>query len=202
VTERLAILGGTFDPIHFGHLAMAEEVCWQLDVARIFFVPAAQQPLKAWKHIASAEDRLAMVRLAIADNPSFDVCDLEIRRGGPSFTVDTLATLREASPHAEWIFVAGADILRDLPRWHAIDRLFELCRFAIVTRPGHPIDFDQLYQMLPVARGHVTEVGGLHLDISATDLRERLVRGAPVRYQMPDAVVDYIQQHGIYRQRA
>jgi nicotinate-nucleotide adenylyltransferase len=202
VIERLAILGGTFDPIHFGHLAMAEEVCWQLDVARIFFVPAAQQPLKAWKHVASAADRLAMVRLAIEGNPSFAGCDLEIRRGGRSFTVDTLTTLREESPDAEWIFVAGADVLRDLPRWHAIDRLFDLCRFAIVTRPGHPIALDQLYQALPAARGRVSEVGGLHLDISATDLRERLAQGAPVRYQMPDAVVDYIQQHGIYRQRA
>ncbi len=199
MSERLAILGGTFDPIHFGHLAIAAEVCWQLDVARVFFVPTAQQPLKAWKHIASAADRLAMVRLATADNPSFAVCDLEIERGGPSYTIDTMATLREQNPGAEWTFVAGADVLRDLPRWHAIERLLDLCRFAIVTRPGHTLNLDQLYQALPAADGRITELGNLHLDISATELRERLARGAPVRYQMPDEVIEYIRDHGIYR---
>jgi nicotinate-nucleotide adenylyltransferase len=202
VSERLAIFGGTFDPIHFGHLALAEEVCWQLGVARVFFVPAARQPLKAWKHVAPADARLEMVQLATVDNPSFAVCDLEIRRGGPSYTIDTVMSLREEFPTAEWSFVAGADVLSDLPRWHAIGRLLELCRFAIVTRPGHPVDLDQLYTALPSARGRVETVGNLRLEISSTDIRDRLSRGAPTRYQMPDAVIDYIREHGLYRARA
>ena len=201
MSERLAIFGGTFDPIHFGHLALAEEVCWQLDVARVFFVPAAQQPLKAWKHVAPAEARLEMVRLATADNPSFAVCDLEIRRGGRSYTIDTVTSLREEFPTAEWSFVAGADVLRDLPRWHAIGRLLELCRFAIVTRPGHQVDLEGLYKALPGARGRVETVGNLHLEISSTDIRDRLSRNAPTRYQMPDVVIHYIQEHELYRKR-
>ena len=202
VTHKLAIFGGTFDPIHYGHLAMAEEVCWQLGVARVFFVPAAEQPLKAGNHVASAGDRLAMVRLATAGNPSFAVCDLEIVRGGRSYSVDTVASLRDDYPDADFTFVAGADVLPDLPRWHAVERLLKLSRFAIVTRPGHALDLDRLYTALPGAEGRIGEVGGLRLDISSTELRARLRRGAPIRYQAPDAVIRYIDEHDLYRPRA
>ncbi len=181
---------------------MAEEVCWQLDVARVFFVPAAEQPLKAGRHFASAADRLAMVCLATAGNPSFAVCDLEIVRGGRSYSVDTVASLREEYPGADFTFVAGADVLPDLPRWHEVERLLDLSRFAIVTRPGAELDLDRLYAALPAARGRIVEVGGLHLDISSTEMRDRLRRGAPVRYQVPDAVIRYIDEHGLYRPRA
>ena len=197
--ERLAILGGTFDPIHFGHLAIAEEICWQLDVARVFFVPAAQQPLKLATHVASAADRLEMVRLATAGNPGFAVCDLEVRRGGRSYSIDTLTSLREAYPAADFIFVAGADVLAELPRWYSVERLLELTRFAILTRPGHQLDLNPIYEQLPAARGRMIEVVGPKLDISSTDLRARLAAGAPVRYQLPDTVLDYIEAHALYR---
>ena len=202
MSERLAILGGTFDPIHFGHLAIAEEIRWQLQVGRIFFVPAAQQPLKVHHHVATANDRLEMVQLATANNPGFTVCDLEVRRGGRSYSVDTVAALREEHPDAQFTFVGGADILLELPRWHQIERLLELCEFAIVTRPGYQLDFDPLYAVLPAARDRMVAVTGPALDISATDLRARLARGAPVRYQLPDPVLQYIQDHGLYRARA
>lgn len=202
MSERLAIFGGTFDPIHYGHLALAAEVCWELDVQKVFFVPAAQQPFKGEGHAAPAGARLEMVRLATEDSSSFTVCDLEIRRGGRSYTVDTVADLREEFPGADFTFVAGADVLEDLHRWYAIERLLALCRFAVVTRPGYPIDLQRLYTLLPAARDRITTIAGLALDISATDLRNRLRRGAPVRFQMPDAVIDYIHAHGLYGTRA
>ena len=200
MTEHIAILGGTFDPIHIGHLAIAEEVRWHLD-ARVFFVPAARQPLKANTHVATAADRLAMVRLAIADNTAFVVCDLEVRRGGRSYTVDTVVTLREEYPAAEFTFVAGADIVPDLHRWYQIERLLGLCRFVILTRPGYEVDLETLVASVPAARGRVSRLESPSLDISATALRERLRRGAPVRYQVPDQVLEYIEAHGLYRSR-
>jgi nicotinate-nucleotide adenylyltransferase len=200
VTEHIAILGGTFDPIHIGHLAIAEEVRWHLG-GRVFFVPAARQPLKADTHVATATDRLAMVRLATAGNPAFEVCDLEIRRGGRSYTVDTITTLREEYPAADFAFVAGADVVTDLHRWHQIERLLSLCRFLIVARPGYEIDLESLYATLPASRGRVSTITGPSLDISASGLRARLSRGAPVRYQIPDDVLEYIKAHGIYQPR-
>lgn len=198
MSEQIAILGGTFDPIHFGHLAIAEEVRWHLN-ARVFFVPAAQQPLKTTPHSATGVDRLAMVRLATADNGAFEVCDLEVRRGGRSYTIDTVTTLREEHPSAEFSFIAGADVIPSLHLWHEVERLLSLCHFTILTRPGYELDLEALYRTLPAARGHVSTLVGPALDISATGLRERLVRGAPVRYQIPDAVLVYIETNGLYR---
>ena len=199
MTMRVAILGGTFDPIHFGHLAVAEEVRWKLGLARVFFVPAAQQPLKAHTHLATAEQRLAMVRLATLDNPTFDVCDLEVRRGGRSYTIDTVQALQVDNPSAEFTFVAGADVLQDLKRWYRVEQLLELCSFTIVSRPGYRLDLEPVYAGLPGARGRIEAVVGPALEISSTDLRGRLLRGAPVRYQLPDAVIDYIEANGLYR---
>ncbi len=198
MSERIGILGGTFDPIHYGHLAIAEEARWQLELARVFFVPAARQPLKGRHHVP-AEHRLAMTRLATGDNPCFEVCDLEVRRAGPSYTIDTIAALEAQNPGAELVFVVGADVLNDLHRWHAIDRLLALCRFAIFTRPGYALDLAPVETVLPTARGCLQAVVGPALDIAATDLRRRLAENAPVRYQMPDTVIRYIEEHGLYR---
>jgi nicotinate-nucleotide adenylyltransferase len=142
-----------------------------------------------------------MVRLATADNPAFDVCDLEVRRGGRSYTVDTIKTLREEFPAAEFTFVAGADVIANLHLWHKVEQLLSLCHFTIVTRPGYDLDLEALYTTLPAARGRVTPLVGPALEISATALRERFERDAPVRYQVPDAVLEYIEAHGLYRPR-
>src|SRR4051794_7752945 len=153
VSERLAIFGGTFDPIHYGHLAIAEEVRWALATTRVLFVPTSQQPLKTTTHIATAVQRLEMVRLATADNSGFAIHDLEIRRGGRSYSFDTVVALQAEYPAAELFFVIGADLLSDLSRWYAIDRLLALCRFVVMTRPGYQIDLDYLYTVLPSSRG-------------------------------------------------
>jgi nicotinate-nucleotide adenylyltransferase len=199
VNERIAILGGTFDPIHYGHLAIAQDVCWHLDVRRMLFVPAAQQPFKLGVESVAADHRLAMARLAVEGNPHFEVSDLEVRRGGTSYSYDTVRAITEQHPDAELFFAAGADVLRDLHRWRAIDELLALCRFAIVRRPGYVLDLDAVYATLPAARGRLIEIVGPALDISATMLRERLQEEAPVRYQMPDAVIAYIEEHDLYR---
>jgi nicotinate-nucleotide adenylyltransferase len=199
VSERYAILGGTFDPIHIGHLAIAEDVRWQLGLDHVIFIPAARQPLKDHSHVATAVDRLAMVRLGIADNPAFLVSDLEIRRGGRSYTVDTVATLRDEHPGSDMVFIAGADVVADLHRWYQIDRLLELCRFVFVGRPGYAIDLERLHALVPASQGRVSTLIGPLLDISATELRARRARGAPVRYQVPDAVLEYMEAHGLYR---
>lgn len=196
---RIAILGGTFDPVHIGHLALAADVRHTLAADMVLFVPTAQQPLKAQAHAASALDRLAMARLATSDNEHFAVSDVEIRRGGLSYTVDTLAQLREEHPDAELWFIVGADAAVDLPRWHDVRRLLRLCRLAIVARPGYTLDHAALFAALPEAEDRIEFVAGPALDISASELRARLRSGAPVRYHLPPAVRAYIAQHGLYR---
>jgi nicotinate-nucleotide adenylyltransferase len=194
----IAILGGTFDPIHIGHLTIAEDVRFALGAAQVVFVPTAQQPLKAQRHAASASDRLAMVRLAIADNPAFRVSDVEVERGGLSYTVDTVSYFRSQYPNNELFIVVGADALAELPRWYKVQRLLELCRLAVVKRPGHYVDLAGLYAALPSARDRITLITGPELTISASEVRRRLRAGEPVRYHLPAGVWQYIVEQGLY----
>jgi len=198
MTARIAILGGTFDPIHIGHLAIAEDVRFALDIAQVLFVPAAQQPFKTNQHRASARDRLAMVHLAIADNPAFAASDLEVRRGGLSYTVETVAHIGAQWPGSELFFVLGADALPELSRWREVERLLQMCRFAVVKRPGFPINLDLLYMELPAAHNRIVVITGPALAISASEVRQRLRTGQPVRYHLPLAVWRYILEHGLY----
>lgn len=199
--RSLAILGGTFDPLHIGHLAIAEDVRYALKAERIVFVPAAQQPFKTDQWATPASDRLAMVRLGIADNPAFDVSDLEVRRGGVSYTVETIAQLRVVYPEHELFFIVGADAAAALPLWHDIDHLLSLCRIAVVERPGYTLDLEALFVQLPAARARVMQIAGPALDISASELRQRLQAGRPVHYHLPSAIQRYIEAHGLYQDK-
>jgi nicotinate-nucleotide adenylyltransferase len=189
----LGILGGTFDPIHLAHLRIAEEAREALGLERVLFVPAADPP---WKRaVAPFAHRLEMVRLAVAANPAFEACDLEGGRPGPSYTVETLEELRSRSPDEPLWFIVGADAFAEIDRWHHAARLFELAAFAVVERlgsegagPPRP----------PGAR--VRRVQVPLLDISASDLRGRVARGASLRYLVPDTVIDYIDKHHLYRE--
>jgi nicotinate-nucleotide adenylyltransferase len=194
--QRLGIVGGTFDPIHNAHLAIAEEarVCLGLD--QVLFVPAARQPLKE-SHAASASDRLAMVRLAVASNPAFAASDLEVNRPGPSYTIDTLRALQGAA--AELWFILGGDALRFLPDWHEAAAVVGLARFAVIDRPDGPVDLTDLEAALPGLRGRSARLRGPNMDLSSTELRDRLAAGLPVRYLVPDPVADYIAERGLYR---
>jgi len=196
---RLGIYGGSFDPIHYGHLAIAEEVRATLNLTQVAFVPAAQQPLKGQAQ-SSADHRLVMVRLACADQPAFIPDDLELRLPPPSYTINTLRAYRHRhGPAVELWFIIGADAARDLPRWHRAAELGRLAYLAIVGRPGVKVDLPALTVALPTLAGRCLLLEGPQLAVSSSALRRRLATGAPVRYQLPEAVRLYIAEHGLYQ---
>ncbi|WP_129627359.1 nicotinate-nucleotide adenylyltransferase [Candidatus Oscillochloris fontis] len=197
--QRIGVYGGTFDPVHIGHLAIAEEVRYALRLDQVIFVPAARQPLKGVAPGASPTQRLEMVRLACAANPAFAVSDLELRRPPPSYTRDTLVGLRNhLPPFSHLTLIMGADAARDLPRWHRVHEILRLAQLAVVARPDHPCDLADLESRLPGVRLRTTLIDGPRLTVSSTDLRLRLASGRPTRYQIPDAVLAYIAHHGLY----
>ncbi len=197
--SRIGVLGGTFDPIHFGHLAAAEEARLALDLERVLFVPAGVSPLKRDQARTPALHRLAMTRLAVASNPHFAVSTVDLDREGPSYTVDTLAILQaELGPAAELFFIVGADSLVDLARWHDPARLIQLCHLVAVSRPPYEYDPAALERALPGVTERVIYLPVPLLDIASSDLRRRVREGRSIRYYVPAAVVDYIQAHNLY----
>jgi nicotinate-nucleotide adenylyltransferase len=197
MSARTGILGGSFDPIHYGHLAIAEEARAVLRLDRVLFIPAARQPLKTAAHIASPEMRLEMACLACTGNGAFQVSPIEIERSGPSYTVATLEALRDALG-GELFFILGADALADLPRWRAAPRIIELAGIVAIRRPGFALDAAVVARALPGLAARLTQIEGPMLDISSTALRQRVAAGRPIRYQTPDPVIRYIAEKGLY----
>jgi nicotinate-nucleotide adenylyltransferase len=204
---RLGVLGGTFDPVHLGHLAIAEEARDALGLERVLFVPAGQPWQKADRAIGAAADRVAMVELAIAGNPAFECSRLEVERPGPTYSVDTLAELaaaeRIAGRERDLWFILSTEALRGLPTWREPDRLLGLCRLAVAPRPGldaqgDPIDAEWLRRHLPGREDRVHLLEGPHLDISSSVIRARIAAGRSIRYLVPDAVAAYIGDHDLY----
>jgi len=197
---RLGLLGGTFDPPHYGHLLAAQEVAWHLKLECVLFLPARQNPLKQGAPISEAEDRSAMVVLAIADNPLFKLSRLDVDRPPPSYTVDVLRQLQAADCPTELFFVVGADILPELPKWRAPEEVLRLARLAVVNRPGSPPpNLDDLAAALPGARERADVIHIPGVDISAADLRARVRTGQSIRYLTPPAVERYIYEKKLYR---
>ena len=200
VNRRLGIMGGTFDPIHHGHLVAAQEVATALDFPRVVFIPTRQPPHKREEPAASPGHRLAMVRLATAGNPLFEVSTLEVDRPGPSYTVDTLRRLTSVYADAELHFIVGMDSLADLPLWHDPGGILRLAKLVAVHRPGwSAVNLGDLVARVPEAAGRVCIVEIPELDISSTDIRERVAGGRPIRYLVPDAVAAYVAEHELYR---
>ena len=203
--RRIGILGGTFDPPHLGHLLIAETARVALGLELVIFVPAGEPWLKSGQRITPAAHRLRMVQLATADNPDFCVSDCEVRRRGASYTVDTLRELRGAyHPGTELYFIVGSDVLDQFHRWKEPDCILDLCRLAVIERPGGPADgIGVLAERFPdeVASGAVVSVAGPRVDFSASELRRILAAGLSTRYQIPDRVAEYIAQHGLYCQQ-
>ena len=189
---KLGIFGGTFNPIHWGHLLIAEAAAEALELDRIIFIPCATPPHKQPRVLADARHRLRMVKLAIQGNPRFGCSDIEIRRGGPSYSVETLRQLRHAMPHARFYFLIGADSLRELPKWREAPALARLCEFICVARPGKRKPRTRLRGL------RVQELPGHPADISSSDIRVRLARGASVRYLVPEVVRRYIEKKRLY----
>jgi nicotinate-nucleotide adenylyltransferase len=202
--RRIGLLGGTFDPIHYGHLVVAEEVRAGLDLAEMLFVPAGQPPHKQEDDITPAHHRLAMLELAIKSNPHFSISLVDLDRPGPSYTVDTLRLLcRQWGGQAAIYFVIGWDSLEELSSWYEPEGILELVSHLVaVHRPGYeeaPQERSRLEKRLPMLKQRLLTMAAPQLEISATDLRQRVADGRPVKYQVPEAVEDYIAQHGLYR---
>ena len=200
---RVGVLGGTFDPIHLGHLKIAEEVRLKLDLERVLFIPTGQPRLRTDKYLSPVADRLRMVELATSDNPYFQVCDNETRRGGPTYTVDTLIELRGSlGTDASLYFIVGVDILRRFHDWKEPERVLELCNVVVVTRPGHE-DFDWPAWLVtfPQAADRLTRLDTTMVDISGTEIRRRSGQGESVRKLVPASVAEYIQERNLYTQQ-
>jgi nicotinate-nucleotide adenylyltransferase len=199
--RRLGLLGGTFDPVHNGHLMIAEEARQRFHLEEVRFIPAGQPPHKHGRPVTPAHDRLAMVRLAIADKPAFTVSSMEIERAGLSYTVDTLIQVRrEEGPNCELYFIVGGDALPDLLSWRTPERVLELCVLVAFRRPAvAPLDLEKLRARLPAAAEKVLTVAGPQFAVSGTEIRRRVHAGLPVGELVPPAVVSYIESHALYR---
>lgn len=206
---RVAFFGGTFDPVHRGHLRIAAAAADAFDLDRVLFAPVGQQPLKGKGSVASFEDRLEMVRLAVAGgrdeggDPRFAASGLDGPRadGKPNYTVDTLASLTTKYPDAGMFVVAGADSFRDLRRWRSPDRLFALAEWIVVSRPDFSLTEADLAKVAaaPEQRARVHLLTNVHENISATELRQRLAAGFSCASLLPPAVAAYIERHHLYR---
>jgi nicotinate-nucleotide adenylyltransferase len=206
-SARIGVLGGTFDPIHIGHLVIAEAARLELGLGRVLFVPASAQPFKLDRPTTPASHRLAMVQLAVADNDAFAVSTVDIDRETPSYTADTLRLLVERGADASGAgnqaiyFVCGADALLDMEHWYRPDEILRLATIAVARRPGCGDDAVQdaaARRLTERYGGRVTFFAAPRLDISSSEVRERLAGGRAVRYLVPDAVLAYAAAHDLY----
>ena len=186
---RLGVFGGSFDPVHVGHLIVAEAAADILQLEKILFVPARVQPFKIGQHSASVEGRVAMLQLAIAENPRFSLDHREIERAGPSYTVDTLRELHSETPQDALSLLVGADAAWDLPRWHDAELLTRYANLIALSRPGLEIpDFEMISEAVDVPA----------INLSATHIRQSISKGVSLRYLLPSAVLEYIESNGLY----
>ena len=196
---RVGLLGGTFDPIHNGHLVIAERVRLRLSLDEVLFMPAGRPRLRT-SSPTSAAHRVQMVRLAIAGRPYYKLSTMEIERLGPSYTVDTVAELREQLGSGEELyFILGWDSLVEFPRWREPSQIIKKCFLVAVPRPGSQRpDLSALGTLVPGLAERVILLDAPHVDIRASEIRRRVARGLPFRYLVPEPVADYIKQHGLY----
>ena len=203
--RRIGLFGGSFNPIHFGHLIPAQAAAEQLALNKLIFIPSAQPPHKPLPNLTPAADRLEMVRRAVADHPVFDVSDVELARSGPSYTIDTVAHFRRQFGLDVMLYwLIGADSLADLPLWHRAGELIDACQIVTLVRPGWSIDaaFARLAGKLSDERIGRLRSGLLtapEIEISATQIRHRIASGKTVRYLLPSVVIHYIQERQLYR---
>lgn len=189
--RRIGVMGGTFDPIHHGHLVAASEVAKHFSLDEVIFVPTGQPYQK--RDVSPGEHRYLMSVIATASNPRFTVSRVDIDRDGPTYTVDTLRDLRSQYPDDDLYFISGADAIAQILEWKDIDQAWDFAHFVAVTRPGHALSVENL------PAEHVSQLEVPALAISSTDCRERVRSGSPVWYLVPDGVVQYIAKHGLYR---
>jgi nicotinate-nucleotide adenylyltransferase len=197
VGRRLGVMGGTFDPIHFGHLVTAEEALSQFSLDEVVFVPTGRPWMKEERDVSPAEDRYLMTVIATASNPRFSVSRVEIDRDGPTYTIDTLRALAAANRDAELYFITGADAIFEIFDWKDPDEVLHLAHFIAATRPGY--DLRRFETRSERKQPNVSAMNIPALAISSTDVRERVRDGRPIRYLLPEGVKSYIEKAGLYR---
>lgn len=195
-TQRLGIMGGTFDPVHNGHLFAASEAREVLDLERVLFVPSGTPPHKHYPGMATAEQRYEMTLLATAHNEYFDISRVETDREGKSYTLETLLELRKEYPAAEMYFITGVDAILDLPQWYRPEEITRVARLVVVSRPGYA--HDKIRVLPDLLRERISIIDTARLDISGTDIRERTASGKSIDYMMPEPVARYIKKHNLY----
>lgn len=200
---RLGIFGGSFNPVHLGHLILAQDARETFDLARVLFIPCDRPPHKNSASLVPAAHRQAMLEAALEGNPFFEACDLEIRRGGPTYSIDTVQALKRLSPDQELFFIIGSDTLPELHLWKSIGDLLQLCRFVTIVRPGcdlRTIRPEDLRLPSPWPERLLEQAAAGHrVDISSSDIRHRVAEGMSIHYLVPPAVEMYIAEHGLYR---
>jgi len=198
VGVRVGILGGTFDPPHIGHLILGEYAADALGLSRLLYMPAADPPHKRNKPKTPIQHRLAMLHLALADNPRFEISRVDVERTGPHYALDTVQLVQAQHPQAEIYFVMGSDSLYDLPTWHRPAEFMRACKLAVMRRPGFDAYPDMYEDILPGLAQRVVMIDAPLVEVSSTDISRRLAAGRSVRYLVPDSVLAYIQQNRLY----
>jgi len=192
--KKIGILGGTFDPIHLGHLVLAEQVAEKLKLDQVIFVPCLRSPHKTRQKLSPAQDRLRMTQLALEGNSSFSVSEIELKRKGLSYTVDTLRELKNLHPNSQVYFLTGSDVLNELGAWKHPEQLYRLAKVVIATRPGFD-EFDRRNRF--AKKSIVVPITGI--DVSSSEIRRRVKRGKSIKYLVPSRVEDFINKKKLYR---
>lgn len=195
--SRLGLFGGTFDPLHLGHLIMAERAAEELSLDKILFVPAQTPPHKPGRVISSADHRIEMIRLAISGNERFAFSDLDMRSAEPSYTSDLVSRVSNNNPHTELFFIAGGDSLRDFPTWHEPDTIIRYTQLAIARRPGVDIT-EAMLNTVPELHSRIQMFDSPLIEISSTTIRDRVYQGLSIKYLVPDTVHAHIVEHSLY----
>jgi nicotinate-nucleotide adenylyltransferase len=190
MNSKIGILGGTFNPVHFGHLILGEQVRMQLGLDRVIYIPAYLPPHKSEQKILGAQHRLKMMELAVSGNRAFIVSDIEIRRRGKSYTVDTLRAIASKYSGAELFFICGSDLVKEIPKWKNVDEIYRLAKFVLAKRPG----FGRRLSGRNFLKIDVAQV-----DISSSLIRDLVRQGLSIRYLTPSGVVEYIERHKLYK---
>jgi nicotinate-nucleotide adenylyltransferase len=196
---KLGIFGGTFNPPHIGHMILADTAADALGLDRVYFVPAAEPPHKVGMPRASVEHRTEMVTRAIADNPRFALSRADIDRPGPHYATDMIAIFQREHPGAELFFLMGSDSLRDLLEWDRPAELVAACKIVVMSRPVVPPDMDALKAQIPQLDAHLILIGSPEIEISSTNIIERIQKGLSVRYRLQENIREYIGEHGLYQ---
>jgi len=200
VSEHVGLLGGTFDPVHYGHLILAEEARHALSLDQVLFVPAGEPPHKLGEPHTAPDHRFRMLELAIEDNPAFGISRVDLDRPGPHYSVDMVRLVQEEQgPNVELFFLMGLDSLMNILTWHEPAKLLEQCRLVVADRPGFSVDLSDLTAHLPDFEEKLNFISMPLIEIAGVDLRRRVRDGRPIRYQVPEAVRYYIEERRLYR---